>query len=129
MNDEVRDRGVELNRANTFLESILASMRGGVIVVDDKLEVLMWNEKSQDLWGLRQGEVRGKHFLALDIGLPVEKLKQPLRDCLAGTITHVNVSVVATNRRGRPIDCSVTVRPLMSSDKVIRGAIIAVDAE
>src|SRR5262249_31310202 len=79
MNDELRLRSDELNSVNSFLESILTSLRGAVVVVDAELKVLVWNQAAEELWGLREDEVRGKHVLGLDTGLPIEKLKQPMR--------------------------------------------------
>src|SRR5262249_13268554 len=71
MNDELRQRSDELNQVNAFLESILTSMRGAVIVVDSELKVLVWNQCAEELLGLREDEVLAKHILGLDIGLPI----------------------------------------------------------
>src|SRR5262249_50323881 len=76
-----------------------------------------------DLWGLREDEVTGKQFLALDIGLPVEKLKQPIKACLGGTKDYAEVELEATNRRGRAIRCRVTCMPLIGRSKTPRGVI------
>src|SRR5262249_25137339 len=77
MNDELRKGGDELNQANGSLESILTGLRSGVAVLDPELRVTVWNNQAEDLWGLRKEEVEGKHFLNLDIGLPVGELRQP----------------------------------------------------
>jgi two-component system CheB/CheR fusion protein len=127
MNDELRVRGEELNRVNTFLESILMSLRGGVAVVDSQLQVIVWNARAEDLWGLREEEVVGRQFLALDIGLPVEKLKQPVKACLAGMKDYVEVELEATNRRGRPFRCRVTCMPLVGIAPTLRGAIVVME--
>ena len=84
INDELRIRTTELNRVNAFLRSILASIDSGVIVVDRDLRVQMWNAKASDLWGLRDDEVAGEHLLNLDIGLPVDQLRAPLRTRAVG---------------------------------------------
>jgi two-component system CheB/CheR fusion protein len=70
---------------NGFLESILTSMRGAVVVVDPDLKVLVWNQGAEGLWGVREDEARGKLLLGLDIGLPVDQLIAPMRACLAGS--------------------------------------------
>ena len=70
INDELRLRTEELNEVNAFMESILASMRGGVVVVDRELKVQVWNARAEDLWGLRPDEAEHRHLLSLDIGLP-----------------------------------------------------------
>ena len=127
MNDELRLRGDELNSVNAFLESILTSLRGAVVVVDAELKVLVWNQGAEELWGLREDEVRGKHVLGLDTGLPIEKLKQPMRSCLNGTKPHTSVTLDAVNRRGRPIVCHVTVTPLLTRARTIHGVIMVMD--
>src|SRR3989449_7970257 len=99
-NDQLRARTDELNRANTFLESIVASMQAGVVVLDANLAVEVWNRQAEDLWGLRADEVRGKPFLNLDIGLPVEELKTPLRECLAGSSDRHRLGLRRPHRAG-----------------------------
>src|SRR5215831_9465013 len=76
-NTELRVRSDELNTANAFLHSILTGLEVAVVVVDPKLQVLAWNHRAEDLWGLRAAEVQGRHLMNLDIGLPVEQLRQP----------------------------------------------------
>jgi two-component system CheB/CheR fusion protein len=129
MNDELRQRSDELNHVNAFLESILTSMRGAVVVADAELKVLVWNHGAEELWGLREDEVRGKHLLGLDIGLPTERIKAPMRACLNGTKDHVTVAVEAVNRRGRPISCEVTVTPLRTRLRSIHGVILLMEED
>ena len=124
MNDELRQRGDDLNSANAFLQSVLTSLRSGVAVVDQELRVVAWNSRAEDLWGLRQGEVTGKNLLNLDIGLPVERLKLMLRNCLNGEGEDQAVTVDAINRRGKSIRCEVACTPLRGQDADIRGAIM-----
>lgn len=128
INDELRRRSNDLNRANLFLESILGSLRDGVIVVDDQLAVLAWNYQSEDLWGLRADEVHGKHLLNLDIGLPIDQLRQPIRACLT-QVTAQEIRLDATNRRGKPIRCHLTFTPLQGSATEPRGVIILSQCE
>jgi len=74
----------ELDEVNDFLESLLVSQRGGLVIVDRDLRISVWNDASAELWGLRRDETPGQHFLNLDIGLPVEDLRQPIRAVLTG---------------------------------------------
>jgi two-component system CheB/CheR fusion protein len=129
INDELRLRSEELNRLNAFLESILTSLRGAVVVVDSHLKILVWNDHAEELWGLRASEVVGRHILGLDSGLPVEKLKQPIRECLTGERPLLELQLPATNRRGRSIQCHVTCSPLMSPSRSIVGAILLMEAQ
>lgn len=128
MNDELRRRTDEMNQINTFLESILASMRGAVVVVNRDVSVQVWSQKADDLWGLRANEVEGRNFLNLDIGLPVEQLKGMIRSCLAGENEYSTIQLEATNRRGRTITCKVTCTPLYGTNReTTRGAILLME--
>ncbi|HEY7543914.1 MAG TPA: CheR family methyltransferase [Blastocatellia bacterium] len=127
INEEMRQRTVELNEVNDFLESILTSLRVGVMVVDQNMRIQVWNHRAEDLWGLRSDEVENQHVLSLDIGLPVEQLKQPLRNCLAGENDYKEVALEATNRRGRAIECRIICTPLTSKVSGIRGAILLME--
>ena len=127
VNEEMRERTDELNQANAFLESILRGIRMGVMVVDQDLRIRQWNPKSEDLWGLRQVEVEGQNLLNLDIGLPVDQLKQPIRACLSGERETREIVLEARNRRGKSISCHVTCTPLVSETDGIRGVILLME--
>jgi two-component system CheB/CheR fusion protein len=124
INDELRQRGEELNEVNGLLESILTSMRGAVMVIDPDAQVLVWNQGAEDLWGLREEEVRGKNIFGLDIGLPTDHLRSAIRASLAGARQHSVEFVDAINRRGREIACLVTVMPLHNRSRTINGVIL-----
>jgi two-component system, chemotaxis family, CheB/CheR fusion protein len=123
-NDRLRRREIELNDANTFLSAILGSLRAGVVVTNSELQVMVWNDRAADMWGLRANEVEGLPLVELDIGLPVEKLKQPIRECIEDGSTSRRVLLEAVNRRGRNFQCQVTVNAFRSSDDGSRGAIL-----
>ena len=127
INIEIRQRTADLDRANALLQSILTSLGSGVAVLDRDLAVLVWNDHAGELWGLRAEEVRGQHFLNLDIGLPVADLHQPIRLCLTGQSAAEVVVVPAVNRRGRAIDCRVTVTALLDGDRLPDGVIVRMD--
>ena len=120
-------RTEELDRVNAFMESILTGFKSGVAVLNQNLEVQVWNGKSEDLWGLRSDEVRGKNFLSLDIGLPVHELKQPLKSAIAGDTVSQTLALDAVNWRGRKIRCGITCGPLVSRSKEIRGVILLME--
>lgn len=126
-NEELRQRSDELNQVNAFLESILTSLRDGVIVVDRNLQVLAWNQRAEDLWGLRADEVQGKHLLNLDIGLPVDKLKAPIRNCLGSDSQGQEIVLDAVNRRGKSIQVKVSCTPLAGLARHIQGVILMME--
>jgi two-component system CheB/CheR fusion protein len=126
MNDELRARSGEVSRLNLYLESILTSLQSAVVVLDMEMRVQVWSAQAQDLWGLRSDEVRGKHFLNFDIGLPVDKLSPAIRSCIHGERSFYQVSVAATNRRGKPIQCSIRLSSL-TQDNATHGVIMLMD--
>ena len=127
INQELRLRGEELNRVNSFLESILTSLRAGVVVLDLGLQILIWNRRSEELWGLRADEVFLRHLMSLDIGLPLELLKQPMRAIIAGESESYEILLDATNRRGRAIQCQVVCTPLISTGAQVQGVILLME--
>jgi two-component system, chemotaxis family, CheB/CheR fusion protein len=133
INDELRDRTAELNQVNDFLEAILTSLGIGVAVVDRQQRVQVWNHRAEDLWGLRQDEAVDHHLLSLDIGLPVERLAGPLRAVLGGSSEREEALLEAVNRRGRAIECSTTILPLVTPSATdgqpVRGAIVLMEDE
>ena len=114
MNDQLQMRSEELRLVNTHLHAILGSLRAAVVVLSPSLEIEVWNDKARDLWGLRDDEVQGAPFLSLDIGLPVERLREPILQCLNGVDGPRGTEAVldGVNRRGRPIRCRVSCAPL-----------------
>jgi two-component system, chemotaxis family, CheB/CheR fusion protein len=126
INDELGQRTIELNQLNAFLESIWAGLEGAVTVLDPDLRVLVWNPGAEDLWGVRQDEVQGQHFLNLDIGLPIDQVRPALRAAMGGENGTQSAVIQATNRRGRTVVCRVTCSPLLDSDKTLRGVIMVV---
>jgi two-component system, chemotaxis family, CheB/CheR fusion protein len=127
MNDELRERTLELNDVNAFLETILTSMGVSVAVLDSQLNVQIWNAHSRELWGVTPQEAEGHHILNLDIGIPVDQLKGPLKACISGASDREELVVEAINRRGKPFRCGIVVVPLRSPEG-ISGAIVMMEA-
>ena len=126
INDELQQRSDELNDLNVFLEAVLASFASAVVVVDRELRITAWNDAARELWGLRSSEVHGQHLLNLDIGLPVDKLRSPIRAVLAGD-DGKELSLDAVNRRGKTIRVSTRFAPLTSNGSDVRGAIVMME--
>ena len=124
INDEIQRRTGELNDVNTYMTAILTSLRSAVVVLDRDSDIRIWSRKAEELWGLRTEEVVGVAFQNLDIGLPVERLKAPIRACIEGRSEHEEVTLDAVNRRGRTIHCLVSCTPFAGMDREIRGAVL-----
>jgi two-component system CheB/CheR fusion protein len=129
VNEELRQRTDDMNRLNAFLESVLASLSSGAVVVNANFDVLMWNHKAEDMWGLRADEAQGRSLFGLDIGLPVAELRDLIRPCLSGDAERREIVLDAVNRRGKKIKCRVSCAPLISATKRREGVIALMEEE
>jgi two-component system CheB/CheR fusion protein len=127
VNDELHDRSVELDNANAFLEAVLTSLRAGVTVLNREMHVRTWNRRAEDLWGLRQHEAVGQHFLNLDIGLPTDQLRPLIRKVLNDVAEPQSLVLQAVNRRGRTIGIRVVCTPLNLDSEGATGAILVME--
>ena len=127
MNDELRNRSTELNSSNAFLEAIFASLQSAVVVLDREQRVEVWNHGASDLWGLRADEAQRGYFFGLDIGLPVAELHQPIKDVLSGAAPHREATLRAITRKGKTIQCRISVSPLLGADRAVTGVILLME--
>ena len=127
INEELHQRTEELNQTNAFLHSILGGLHVGVVVLDSRENIISWNHKAEDLWGLRAEEVQGRSLLSLDIGLPVEKVKVATRACLIGESEYEESTLDAINRRGKSIRCRVTCAPIVGANNERHGSILTME--
>jgi two-component system CheB/CheR fusion protein len=130
MNDELRDRTDETLQANSFLGSVLSSIQQGVVVVDRALRVVAWSRQATQLWGLRDDEVEGEHLLNLDIGITVQRLRDPIRQVLAGAAVDP-LELDGHDRRGKPVRVRIAFAPLQNRPDTEEpdGAILLASAE
>jgi two-component system CheB/CheR fusion protein len=128
MNEELRHRSVELDEINAFLETILTTVGLAVAVLDGRQYVQIWNAQARELWGLSPDEAEDQHLLTLDFGLPVEKLRQPLRSMLTDGSSREELVLDATNRGGRQFQCRVTILPLhAAADGDVSGLVVMME--
>jgi len=112
LNRRLEQGSIDLEQANGYLRAILSSLSSAVVVMDRNLHVKLWNEKAEDLWGLRSEEAIGRPFLELDIGLPVAELREPLRRGLVEGNGSEELALDGINRRGRRLRYQVRSTPL-----------------
>ena len=127
INEEASRRSDQVGDANEYLEAVLASLRGSVIVVDRSTRIVVWSPQATELWGLRPDEAVGRPLLSLDIGLPVGQLAAPVNLCLTGASPAERLTLDAVSRRGRPVRCEVTCVPLRINDTPPRGVVITAE--
>lgn len=126
LNEQLRDKSDELDLVNAYLEAIVASLRVAMAVVDREKRVEVWNELAWELWGLREDEVRGRPLTDLEIGLPLEQLRERLDLALQGGEPEATM-LEARDRLGFPLQCRVTCASLYDSTAELRGAILLME--
>ncbi len=127
-NEELRSSAGEVAALNQFMAGVLGSFRAGVVVVDTDLRVLAWNTAAEELWGMREDEVRGQSLMGLDIGLPVSELHGTLRHLIEGAgVAHESIELAAVNRRGRPLRVRVTASAFTGALDGSVGAVLLMD--
>jgi two-component system CheB/CheR fusion protein len=124
VNEQQQERSTELDRLNLFLEGILGNLGMAVIVLDHEQRVQLWNDTATELWGLRERETQGQHFLSLDTGFPMAELRVAVRNALSDKAESVEVTVDAVNRRGQAFTCEVRVLPLVDAGRTNYGAML-----
>jgi two-component system, chemotaxis family, CheB/CheR fusion protein len=116
MNEELRTRSAELDESGRYLTGVLASVPIAVVVLDGDLRVQLWNAGAEEMWGLREAEVRGQAFFGLDFGLPTGQLRPTVRSCRAGE-NRDRLEIDAVNRRGRAFVCTLQCSPLGTDEE------------
>ncbi len=122
INYELSVRTSELDQTNIFLSSILGCLQMGMVVMDNSFNILIWNHTVEDMWGLRSEEVINKSWFSLDIGLPVEQLRNLIRDVMSSKKKFPEILLNATNRRGKKIQCYIACSPLIN--QTVQGVIM-----
>jgi two-component system CheB/CheR fusion protein len=127
INDTLRERSIELDDATSFLDSLINSVRLGVVVVDREMRVVVWNRGCEDLWGLRADETSGKRLTELDIGLPLDAVRPLIGNAFVDPDSAGEEVVDAVNRRGRPARVRVLCTSFRSSEGAVGGALLLME--
>ncbi|KKC24802.1 CheR family methyltransferase [Sphingomonas sp. SRS2] len=113
VNEELRIQAEQASSYRLYLESVLRSMNGGIIVIDQKHSIQSWNRWSENTWGLRGEEVIGTNLDSLDIGCPLHLLREDLTAVQSGRDEQTEKILEGIDRRGRRILCRVRVSGLL----------------
>jgi two-component system CheB/CheR fusion protein len=124
VNDELRVQAEQAAHYRIYLEAVLRSMNGGIIVIDRKHQIQGWNRWSENTWGLRDEEVLGTSFDTLDIGIPVQKLRDEVAAVQAGRMEQAEHEMEGVDRRGRRILCRVRVSALLDEAEDNQGTVL-----
>ena len=112
INNDLNLRRREVERLNTLLLAVTGNIEVGAAVLDRTGKIQVWNQRAEDLWGVRSDEVLGRSFFDLDIGLPADQLRNLIGAGESGSRLHDELVVAATTRKGRQIRCRVIAHTL-----------------
>jgi two-component system CheB/CheR fusion protein len=124
VNEELRVQAEQAANYRVHLESVLRAMNGGVIVTNSQNAVQGWNRWNEITWGLRAEEVIGTSVDALDIGLPVHRLRDQVEAVQSGRAEQAEQVLEGLDRRGRPITCRARISPLLDEAGDRHGAVL-----
>ncbi|OBJ78672.1 CheR family methyltransferase [Mycobacterium colombiense] len=127
INDMLRERSLELDEAKHFQDSLIDSVRMGMVVVDREMKVILWNRGCEELWGLRADETRGTGLTDLDIGLPLDAVRPLIGNAFVDPDSSGEAVVEAVNRRGRPATVRITCTSFRSSEGTVGGALLLME--
>ncbi|OBF15555.1 chemotaxis protein CheR [Mycobacterium kubicae] len=127
INEALRERSLELDGARGFLDSLINSVKLGMVVVDREMCVLVWNRGCEDLWGLRADETHGRPLPELDMGLPMEAVRPLIGNAFVDPDGSGQAVVDAVNRRGRSTQVRVTCTSFRSTEGGVGGALLLME--
>ncbi|KBZ65565.1 CheR family methyltransferase [Mycobacterium colombiense] len=127
INDMLRERSLELDEAKLFQDSLIDSVRMGMVVVDREMKVILWNRGCEELWGLRADETTGTGLTNLDIGLPLDAVRPLIGNAFVDPDSSGEVVVEAVNRRGRPATVRITCTSFRSNEGNVGGALLLME--
>lgn len=124
VNEELRIQAEQAAGYRLHLESVLRSMNAGIVVLDPRHFIQSWNRWSENSWGLRAEEVLGTSFDRLDIGLPVQQLRDSMIAVQSGSEEQTERQLEGLDRRGRRIICRIRITGLMDETGANHGLVL-----
>lgn len=122
INDELRRRTDELSLVAIFLESVVTSLRGAVVVVDTGGTVRIWNPHAERLWGITRRAAMGSSLATLDLRTDREVLDRCVDAALRGEVDLAERLVPVRRDDGNVENLAFTATPLLGPGGTVHGA-------
>jgi PAS domain S-box-containing protein len=119
--DELRVRTDELNIVAVFLQSVLTSLRGAVVVLDASMTVRIWNSEAERLWGVSARAAMGSRLTELELGVDLTELLPYITAGLNGDVTE-EAAVRIRRDDGEVRRYTLSVTPLFGPGAAVHGA-------
>ncbi len=120
LNEELHTRNLELTRANNDILNILGSMSVSLIILDRKLNIRRFTPTAQELFNLISTDI-GRPISNIRLKLTLPSMDEKLRAIIEGGAASM-VEIQDKDSRWY----SMQLRPYMTTEKEIDGAVIAV---
>lgn len=120
-NDQLQATLEQHAQAAAYLESVLASIPTGVIVVDRQGRIAVFNNAAESMTGFSRDEVTGKSY-SDTVGRRVPRNQTPLYTLASGSAINASEKTLHT-KTGNGIPVSFSTSLLIDAGKVIKGAI------
>lgn len=79
-NEQIRSQFRKLKEKQEEFNAITGNIREGIIVLNDKGSILSINKSAASIFNVSAGDVAGKHILALDRSIPLQKAIETAMD-------------------------------------------------
>jgi PAS domain S-box-containing protein len=122
INDELRQRTDELNLVTIFLESVVTSLRGAVVVVDTRGTVRIWNRQAERLWGIKRRDAMGTPLTSLDLRTDRAMMAAHIDAALRGEVDDVDNVIDVRGDDGTATAFSFSATPLLGPGGSVHGA-------
>ena len=119
--DELRTRTDELNIVAIFLQSVLTSLRGAVVVADTTDAVRVWNAEAERMWGIPRRVAMQSRLSELDLGCPADLLRPSVEAGLRGeTVPDMALTLTLPDQQ-ESTQYSLSVTPLLGPGSSVHG--------
>ncbi|MEO6712142.1 MAG: PAS domain-containing protein [Mycobacteriales bacterium] len=118
--DELRQRTDELNVVAVFLQSVLTSLRGAVVVIDRTWAVRVWNAQAELIWGIPRRTAMRSLLGELDLGFPHSELTGRIDAGLRGEVSD-DAAVTVARPNQAPAGFTLSVTPLLGPGATVHG--------
>lgn len=118
--DELRQRTDELNVVTMFLQSVLTSLRGAVVVIDTGRVVRVWNAEAERLWDVPRRVAMHHRLHELDLGFDQSQFAACIEAGLQGGVS-ADIAVSVRRPDGTELPYTVSVTPLLGPGASVHG--------
>jgi PAS domain S-box-containing protein len=120
-NRELRQSLAEKDRASNYLNNILESLTSGVVAINPKGEITLFNRAAEEILGYKTDEVLGRQYGGVMGSEVKEEMTLPFT--LKSRRSHVNEEKEVLTKEGKKIPLGFSTSLLTDNDNNVLGAV------